>query len=234
MKLSKDQIEQLKKMISRKGYPYIDVQYEILDHVACKIEELMALDPKLSLEAAFAKVHASFGIFGFSDLEESYLKMIERRFRRYYWEEIKTVFSGVKIFIPLGIGLAMYQASLLVPDLKTWYFIMIAALLIPMVGMFFNYRKQHAKYKQYASYTAQNVLFVYFNLGLQICLQGRIFLTNPENLFDSIFTQVFFGLIIAIMAFLFLSFFFLPKVLNRNIAETEKLVKLYGEVGKES
>ncbi|MGY6520367.1 MAG: hypothetical protein ACXIUD_01470 [Mongoliitalea sp.] len=232
MKLSKDQIEQLKKMISHKGYPAIDVQYEILDHVACKIEELLEENPKLSLEAAFAKVHASFGIFGFSGLEESYLKMIERRFRRYYWEEIKTVFSGINIFIPIGIGVAMYQASLLVPDIKTWYFIMIAALIVPMIGMFFKYRKHHAQYKQYASYTAQNILFVYFNLGIQICMQGHIFLNNPENLFDSIFTQVFFSLIIACMAFLFLSFFFLPKVLNRNIAETEKLVKLYGEVGK--
>ena len=108
-------------MISRKGYPFIDVQYEILDHVACKIEELMAQDSKLSLEAAFAKVHASFGIFGFSSLEESYLNLIQKKFTRYYWEEIKATFSSTKIIIPIGIAVAMYQVSLLVPDLKTWY-----------------------------------------------------------------------------------------------------------------
>lgn len=34
MKLTKTQIEQLKTLISKKGYPEIDVQYEILDHVA--------------------------------------------------------------------------------------------------------------------------------------------------------------------------------------------------------
>lgn len=84
MKLDKDQIDQLKKLISHKGYPSVDVQYEILDHVACKIEVLMAGDPKISLETAFAKVHASFGIFGFSELEDSYVKLIEKRFRGYY------------------------------------------------------------------------------------------------------------------------------------------------------
>jgi hypothetical protein len=229
MKLSKDQIEQLKKMISRKGYPFIDVQYEILDHVACRIEELMANDPKLSLEAAFAKVHASFGIFGFSGLEESYIKLIEKRFRRYYWEEIKTVFSGPKILLPIGIAFAMYQASLLVPDLKTWYFIMIAALIVPMIAMVLKYHKYHSRYKKYASYTAQNILFVYFSLGLQICLQGRIVLNNSEYELEALVGKVFLGAIITLMAFIFLSFFFLPKVLNRNIAETEKLVKLYEE-----
>jgi len=232
MKLTKDQIEQLKKMISRKGYPYIDVQYEILDHVACKIEELMAQDSKLSLEAAFAKVHASFGIFGFSSLEESYLNLIQKKFTRYYWEEIKATFSSTKIIIPIGIAVAMYQVSILVPDLKTWYILMIVALVIPLVAMFFNYRKYHSRYKGYASYKAQNSLFIYFNLGLQICLQGRIFLDKSEFIIDTIVGQLYLGLVVAVMALLFLSFFLLPKVLNKNIADTEKLALMYGEVGK--
>lgn len=229
MKLDKDQIDQLKKLISHKGYPSVDVQYEILDHVACKIEVLMEENPKLSLADAFRKVHASFGIFGFSELEDSYVKLIEKRFRGYYWEEIKATFSGRKIVIPIGITLGMYQISLWVQDLKTWYFIMIAALIIPLVLMFVKYRKHHSRYKRYASYTAQNTLFLYFNVGIQTCVQGHIFFNRSENLFESIFGQVFLGIMIVIMAFLFLSLFFLPKVLDRNIAETEALIQVYGE-----
>lgn len=41
MKLSPDQITTLKKLISFKGYEEIDVQYEILDHVACRVEVMM-------------------------------------------------------------------------------------------------------------------------------------------------------------------------------------------------
>lgn len=63
MKLTKDQINQIKSMISKKGYPEIDVQYEILDHVACKIEKLQETNPSISIETAFQKVHAEFGIF---------------------------------------------------------------------------------------------------------------------------------------------------------------------------
>ncbi|MGY6744433.1 MAG: hypothetical protein ACXIUQ_16955 [Cecembia sp.] len=158
--------------------------------------------------------------------------MIERRFRRYYWEEIKTVFSGINIFIPIGIGFAMFQASLLVPDIKTWYFIMITALIVPMIGMFFKYWKYHSRYKQFATFTAHNILFVYFNIGIQICLQSHVFLNRSDNVIESIFGQMYLGLVVTCMAFLFLSFFFLPKVLDMNIAEIEKLVQLYGEVEK--
>lgn len=79
MRLSENQIEQLKILISKKGYPEIDVQYEILDHVACKAEVMLAENPNLKIEEAFQKVHASFGIFGFAELEESYKKLIEKR-----------------------------------------------------------------------------------------------------------------------------------------------------------
>ena len=70
---------------------------------------------------------------------------------------------------------------------------------------------------------------MYLNTGVQICLQGHIFLNRSENLFESIFGQVFLSFIIASMALLFLSFFFLPKVLDRNIADTEALIQVFGE-----
>jgi hypothetical protein len=229
MKLNKDQIEQLKKLISHKGYLAVDVQYEILDHVACQIEELMEENSMLDLPTAFNQVHASFGVFGFSKLEESYLNLIEKRFKRYYWQEIKTLFTSQKIMIPIGIALAMYQTSLWVQDLKTWYLIMIAALLIPLGLMYVKYRKNHSRYKGYASYRAQNTFFVYLNIAIQICLQANFFMHRSEDFFESIGERVLLGLVVLGMAFLFLSFFFLPKVLDRNIADTETLIQMYGE-----
>lgn len=80
MNLSPDQIATLKKLISAKGYEEIDVQYEILDHVACRIEVLMTDNPKLTLEDAFRKTHSEFGIFGFADLADSYRESIRKKF----------------------------------------------------------------------------------------------------------------------------------------------------------
>ncbi|PSL05076.1 hypothetical protein [Cecembia rubra] len=125
MKLNKDQIDQLKKLISYKGYPEIDVQYEILDHVACKVEDLMSENPKLSVPDAFQKVHASFGIFGFSTLEESYKKMIEKRLWAYYWKELKQLLTSYRIIFPLGLLFIFFQSSALLEDSKAWILMMI-------------------------------------------------------------------------------------------------------------
>ncbi|WP_339757641.1 hypothetical protein [Algoriphagus aquimarinus] len=84
MKLSPSQIDTLKKLISYKGYPEIDLQYEILDHVACKVEVLLEEKHAMALDDAFRKVHGEFGIFGFSDLAESYTKSIEKRYQRFF------------------------------------------------------------------------------------------------------------------------------------------------------
>jgi hypothetical protein len=57
----------------------------------------MEENPKLSLPDAFQKAHVSFGIFGFSELEESSKKMIQKRLWGYYWNELKLLF--ISIFI---------------------------------------------------------------------------------------------------------------------------------------
>jgi len=112
MKLSPSQITVLKKLISYKGYPEIDLQYEILDHVACKVEVLLEEKPTLSLDDAFRKVHGEFGIFGFSDLAESYIKSIERRYRRFFWEEFKSIFTSSRIIYPVAMGFILYLLSI--------------------------------------------------------------------------------------------------------------------------
>lgn len=111
MKLSPDQITTLKKLISYKGFPEIDLQYEILDHVACKVEELLDKHPSLSLDDAFRKVHSEFGVFGFLDLAESYKSAIRRRYRGYFLKEFISLFTSYKIIFPLFFGLLIYWIS---------------------------------------------------------------------------------------------------------------------------
>ncbi|MGY6741597.1 MAG: hypothetical protein ACXIUQ_02600 [Cecembia sp.] len=229
MKLSKDQIEQLKKLISYKGYPEIDVQYEILDHVACKIEELLEENPKLSLEAAFAKVHASFGIFGFSTLEESYKKMIEKRLWGYYWNELKRLFTSFRIVFPLGLIVIFFQSSIVLEDSKAWILMMIGFLFFSFIWIVIHYWNTHKKFKKYASYMASNSVFQMTNFGVIICLYGYNFVYRREGVQEGLFAKIFIGIILTAIAFLFVSIFVLPRVLDRSIADTEALIKVYGE-----
>jgi len=229
MKLNKEQIEQLKKLISYKGYPKIDVQYEILDHVACKVEEMIAENPKLSLPDAFQKAHASFGIFGFSELEESYKKMIEKRLRGYYWAELKGLFTSYRIIFPIGLLFLFFQSSILLQDSKAWILMMIVFLLFSFIWVVIRYWGTHKKYKQYESYLASNNVFQLINFGVIICMQGHSFAYRAQGVQEGLFAKVFIGVILVSLSILFISIFILPKVLDKSIADTEELMRVYGE-----
>lgn len=229
MKLTKDQIEQLKKLISYKGYPEVDVQYEILDHVACKVEELIEENPKLSLPDAFQKVHASFGIFGFSELEESYKKMIEKRLWGYYWNELKQLFTSYRIIFPLGLLFIFFQSSALLQDSKAWILMMIGFLFFSFIWMVIRYWNTHKKYKKYASFMASNSVFQILNFGVIVCTQGHSFAYRQQGVQEGLFAKVLIGAILVSISFLFISIFILPRVLDRSIADTEALIKVYGE-----
>lgn len=220
MKLTKDQIEQLKKLICFKGYTEIDVQYEILDHVACRVEELMEENPKLELSDAFRKVHASFGIFGFAGLEESYKGMIEKRLRGYYWKELRQLLSSHRIIFPVGILLFLYQMSNWLQDSKSMILMLIGFVMISFIAIIARYRGKHKKYKKYASYLASTSVYQYINFGIIICSQSWNFVYRDNATPEGPFPLIFKSAIMLCLCFLFVSIFILPRILEKSIADT--------------
>jgi hypothetical protein len=229
MKLSKQQIEQLKPMISKKGYPEIDVQYEILDHVACKVEELLEENPKMSLPDAFHKVHASFGIFGFSGLEESYKGLIQKRLWGYYWKEILQLFTTYRVIFPIGLIFLMFHSSILLQDSKSWILMMIIFLFFSFMWVVVRYWGSHKKYRKYASYMSSNHIFQIMNLGMVVSIHGHSIVYRQQGTPESLISQIIIGMILLAISFLFISIFILPRVLDRSIADTYALIAVYGE-----
>ena len=68
MTLSKEQIQQLFIFTENKFVRWYDLQVELVDHLANKIEAEMEADPTLSFERALGNVYAGFGIFGFAEI----------------------------------------------------------------------------------------------------------------------------------------------------------------------
>lgn len=77
MKLSESQIKELKDFILHKGYPEPDLHMEILDHVACLIEDKLTTQPNIPFTEALYNTYESFGTWGFRKLA----KDIEKGFR---------------------------------------------------------------------------------------------------------------------------------------------------------
>lgn len=230
MKLSPSQIDTLKKLISYKGYPEIDLQYEILDHVACKVEVLLEEKPDMSLDDAFRKVHSEFGIFGFSDLAESYTRSIERRYRRFFGEEFVEFFTSYRIIYPAGIGFILYWLSINSKlfgeqlSLPIWGGIFF---LIGLLGIFVHYRKISKKLKNYVAFKSSLNAFVILNTLLQFNIYGLRYLENPNYSLAFTFQSFATYIMLTIVFLSFISVFLIPRVLDRSIAETRKLQAIY-------
>lgn len=64
--LSQQEIDKLFDFVKSKYVRFIDVQYEIVDHLASAIEEKQEEDPSLSFNRALTEVYSKFPITGFN------------------------------------------------------------------------------------------------------------------------------------------------------------------------
>ncbi len=83
IKLSEDEIDQLFTFCRSKYVRYLDLQYEIVDHLASGIESEMSNDPTLKFKSALNKVYGKFPITGFSKLVEEK----EKAMSKYWWKK---------------------------------------------------------------------------------------------------------------------------------------------------
>ena len=86
MALSKQQIDELFIFTEKKFVKWYDLQLELVDHLANKIEEELEQNPNTNLETALKKVYATFGIFGFARIvrekEESVRKFNDKLWKK--------------------------------------------------------------------------------------------------------------------------------------------------------
>ncbi|OEK05014.1 hypothetical protein [Roseivirga misakiensis] len=107
MSLTTDQIAQIKKFINSRGFTHIEVEMEILDHVASAVEDKLEQNPNISIEKAIREVHASFGIFGFSTIQDQKSAEFSRILKKQFWQELKSFFTakrgGINVIILLSM-----------------------------------------------------------------------------------------------------------------------------------
>lgn len=230
MKLSPGQIITLKKLISYKGYPEIDLQYEILDHVACKVEVLLEENPTMELDDAFRKVHSEFGIFGFSDLAESYTKSIEKRYRRLFWQEVKLLFGSYRISYPAAITFILFWLSVHTRPFGYELSLPIWAVLFFFAGAIFigiTYTRIDKNLKNYIVFKSTSNWMLTLNLFTQVNFYALQYLENPDYSFEFTMQGAVKALGLAFIIMSFFSMFLLPRILSKAIEETKKLQAVY-------
>ncbi|ADR20670.1 hypothetical protein MATR_17050 [Marivirga tractuosa] len=215
MTLSTEQIAQIKSWISKRGFTHTDVQYEIIDHVASAIEEKMEQQPELDLEQAFSEVHKSFGVFGFSTIEDSINGRIRKQLFKAYLKSGKELLTGYKVLIPLLTILCLITFYQQLPK-----FFDIASLVIFYTFCFFSLlysityylRKKHIK--RYLS----------FKMAISFIFLITIQLFNVQA---NILMKLDPGYKIACYGILIIIAFSIYGGTEKMIQKTEKLHELY-------
>lgn len=108
MNLTDEQIETLFRFCQKKYVHWYDLQIELVDHLAERIEEEMAANNKLTFEAALQKVYAGFGLFGFAHIVQHKEKALQRRHNRAWWRAVKAFFTLPKLALTAALFAALY------------------------------------------------------------------------------------------------------------------------------
>ncbi len=147
MKLTTQQLAEIKTFIKKKGYPEPDIQMELLDHLACGIEERM--ETGIPFEKAFRETYNNFGIFGFSDFVEGITKGHQRTVWFQIKSYLKTIFGLPWIFFTFLVVYALYTATV-----RYSFWVPLSVLGLSTVISYFVYFKSYfrkeRKYKNLA------------------------------------------------------------------------------------
>lgn len=100
--LTQEQIVYLKDFIRKRGFVEPVQIQEILDHFACKVEEVLTQNPSLGLQQAMQQAHHSFGIMGFRPIIREFDDSLKKKYRSIYWSTIKKMLLSFK-WLPLII-----------------------------------------------------------------------------------------------------------------------------------
>jgi len=108
--LNGQQLDQLRMFIRRRGFTDDLVVEEILDHFACKVEELLDTEPRLAFDEAVERAHRSFGVSGFRPVVKAFEHQLGSRYRRLFWRNVKQILLSPKYLLALiPAGYLLFQ-----------------------------------------------------------------------------------------------------------------------------
>jgi hypothetical protein len=125
MQLTEVQIQQLFAFTQAHHVKYYDVQIELVDHLASRIEEATAQNANLSFDDALQNVFKEFGIFGFGKIVQKKEEEMRKQYKRMAWREFKTYFTIPRIILTILITLITTYACNLIGSKLTYLFFMI-------------------------------------------------------------------------------------------------------------
>lgn len=154
--LTAEHIDTLFEFVRKKYVRYIDLQYELVDHLATGIEEEQALDSSLTFEQALGKVYGRFPVTGFTRFVEQQEKALHRYWMRRVWSYI-----GSYMKLPKLLGTAILWATIL----AAYQIFGSAALTIILIAtVVYSVYAGYSSYQLFAEDRSQIQKYLFINV----------------------------------------------------------------------
>ena len=218
MKLTPHQLDYIRSFINKRGFTALDLQVEIIDHVACRVEDILTKNPAVSFEEAVARTHREFGVFGFSTLEEAMMESLTRKYTNEFALELKQWFSFPTVLLVGGFAILLFQLFLVVAInwLIGFFGFIYLALTIGVIVYHFKLQRRYRKMmimRVTNSFVFLPTLLLQFGGGLSELPQSA----GPLWLHAGLFTAI-----ILLFAFLFAASFRLTRFAIRQCQAFEQ------------
>lgn len=153
MTLNEQQIAQIRAYIHSRGFDKLEVETEIIDHVASGVESQMAANPEMSIEEAIYNVHWSFGLFGFERIERAVSQGLREHLWQLYKANLSKLWSSKRLFPNLLLASLIFMLLNLLEGLtqgpQNILYILYAVIIISCFPIMYHFRifrswKKHA------------------------------------------------------------------------------------------
>jgi hypothetical protein len=145
MKLTAEQVSQINAFVAGQGIRFLDVQLEIIDHVASRVEELMTEDPQLTFTGAIAITNTEFGVKGFKGFEAGMISAMRKKYFRFFYTSFFSWFNWK--YLPL-IAALVYLLDRLYVTLNRPVLLVVGGGALLFTAITLNARSLSIKYKK--------------------------------------------------------------------------------------
>ena len=218
MKLTADQLAEIKHFIRGKGYTEPDIQMELLDHLACGIEERME---NSDFNKALSDTYKGFGIFGFTDFVEGINKGHKRAIRSQIRHFLMACFRLPWLLVTVLFVFLLYSSYL------RYSFVPALVVIVLASGVFYwiYFRKFYRKEKRYANLAVVKTSNALSSGGLGAVIASsqiwRYFETMPGSVWGGVLS-LFWTLAVLLM------YLWSYTIKKYAIGRAEELEQVYG------
>jgi hypothetical protein len=184
MKLSKEQIEQLYTFVRKKGLMYLDLQDEMVDHLANSIEDQINENPELTFEKALQIEYKKFGVFGFDGVYIERRTVLNNKSLKMYIKHLLSFFKLPKILLSICLFLAFKYLSYHTAHPEfIFYGINIMAAIYLFYLARWKYKDLIKLSEKYLVASQHNALMMLI-FFIIVYVVDYPFITRPENIYS--------------------------------------------------